>query len=70
MDIDTDIVVASVADERRNKDVEMAVNRGIAAAVLAGIPEGMRVMLEAGVPKEICTRVLNSQTRRRASDWH
>jgi hypothetical protein len=69
MDTENDIVLAHVVDERCNKDVELAVNRGLAAALLAGLPVGLKVMLDAGVPQEICMRVLNSKTRRRASDW-
>lgn len=69
MNQDIDTVVAYVCDERSNVEVESAVNRGLAAALLAGVPEGLKVMQAAGVPKGVCTRVLNSPTRRRASDW-
>lgn len=62
-------VVASPLDERSNGDYAVAVNRGIAAALLGGVSEGLKVMTAAGVPKNICLRVLNSKTRRRASDW-
>jgi|GEM_PF-5006379 hypothetical protein len=64
-----DTVIAQALDERTHTDVELAVNRGIAAAVLEGIPEGLKIMEEAGVPKSISVRVLNSKARRRASDW-
>ena len=62
-------VIAQAIDERSHPDVELAVNRGIAAAVLGGIPEGLKIMEEAGVPKSISVRVLNSKARRRSSDW-
>ena len=69
MDKENNIVIAQVCDERSNAEVEFAVNRGLAAALLSGVPEGLKVMLEGGVPKGVCTRVLNSTTRRRSSDW-
>lgn len=62
-------LIAQAIDERSHPDIEMAVNRGIAAAILEGVPEGLRIMEEAGIPKNISVRVLNSKTRRRASDW-
>ena len=67
--VEEDTVIAQAIDERSHADVELAVNRGIAAAVLEGIPEGLKIMEEAGIPKSISVRVLNSKTRRRASDW-
>jgi hypothetical protein len=67
--IKEDTVIAEALDERSNSEVEMAVNRGIAAAVLEGVPEGLKIMEEAGIPKNISVRVLNSKTRRRSSDW-
>ncbi|PRC92089.1 hypothetical protein [Solimicrobium silvestre] len=70
MDTDTDTVFAHVRDERSDTEVEIAVNRGLAVALLEGPLEGLKIMQAAGVPNEICARVLNSTTRRRASDWH
>ncbi len=67
--ISEDTVIAQAIDERTHPDVEMAVNRGIAAAMLEGVSEGLKVMEEAGVPRNISVRVLNSKSRRRASDW-
>jgi len=63
------IVVAKALDERKDGEVELTVNRGIAAAVLEGVPRAMEILNEAGVPKNIALRVLNSKSRRRASDW-
>ena len=63
-------VVATALDERTHSEIEAVVNRGIAAAVLVGIPRAMELLNEAGIPKNISLRVLNSKTRRRASDWH
>jgi len=67
--VEENTVIAHAIDERSHPDVELAVNRGIAAAVLEGIPEGLKIMEEAGVPKSISIRVLNSKARRRSSDW-
>lgn len=64
-----DTVIVQPIDERSDADVEIAVNRGIAAAALDSVPEGLKIMEEAGVPKSISVRVLNSKTRRRSSDW-
>jgi len=62
-------VIAQALDERMDDGVEIAVNRGIAAAVLDGVPKALEIMQEAGIPKNISLRVLNSKTRRRSSDW-
>ena len=70
MDKDDNTVIAHVIEERCNKEFELAVNRGLAAALLAGVPAGLKIMLDAGVPLETCMRVLNNQTQHRASDWH
>ena len=68
--IKEDTVIAQPIDERSNAAVEIAVNRGIAAAALDGVPVGLKIMEEEGVPKNISVRVLNSKSRRRSSDWH
>jgi hypothetical protein len=67
--INEDTVVVRPIDERADSDVEIAVNRGIAAATLGDVADGLRIMEDAGVPKNISIRVLNSKSRRRASDW-
>ncbi len=66
---EVDTVVVKALDERSHPDVELAVNRGIAVAVLEGVPKALKMMDDAGIPKNISHRVLNSKTRRRASDW-
>lgn len=55
--------------DRSDKDIEAAVNRGIAVALLEGIPAGAKIMFEAGVPMDVSTRVLVNQLKRRSSDW-
>jgi len=67
--IEEDAVVVHAFDERSDEVAEMAVNRGIAAAVLESVPEALKLMSEAGVPQHISLRVLSSKARRRASDW-
>jgi hypothetical protein len=62
-------VYISALDERADDECATAVNRGIAAAALGGVPEGLRIMIAAGIPRNTCLRVLNSKTRRRATDW-
>ena len=62
-------VIATALDERSDESRAVLINRALAAAALGGMPEGVRIMVAAGVPRNICLRVLNSKTRRRASDW-
>ncbi|PRC91199.1 hypothetical protein [Solimicrobium silvestre] len=54
--------------DRADKDIEAAVNRGLAVALLEGVSAGAKVMYEEGVPVEISTRVLTNH-KRRSSDW-
>lgn len=55
---------------RTNKDIEMAVNRGLAASMLNGVAVGAAVMKAEGVPLHVSTRVLGNPNQRRDSDWH
>ena len=55
---------------RANKEIEMAVNRGLAASMLNGAAVGAAIMKQAGVPLHVSTRVLASPNQRRDSDWH
>jgi hypothetical protein len=54
---------------RVNKDIEVAVNRGLAASMLDGMAAGAAIMKAAGVPIEVSARVLSNPGRRRESDW-
>ncbi|HEX8964720.1 MAG TPA: hypothetical protein VF801_17100 [Rhodocyclaceae bacterium] len=54
---------------RVDKKLETAVNRGLAAALLAGIRAGTKVMSEEGVPQDVMVRVLLAPHQRRATDW-
>jgi len=42
---------------RANKDIEAAVNRGLAASMLDGMAAGAAIMKAAGVPLEVSTQV-------------
>ena len=55
---------------RTNKDIEMAVNRGLAASMLNGMAVGAEIMKAAGVPLHVSTRVLANPDQRRGTDWH
>ena len=55
---------------RTNKDIEMAVNRGLAASMLNGMAVGAEIMKAAGVPLHVSTRVLGNPNQRRDTDWH
>ena len=55
---------------RTNTEIEAAVNRGLAAARLSDRATAARIMLAAGVPDHVITRVLTGgQVAHRASDW-
>ncbi len=54
---------------RTDKKLETAVNRGLAAAMLADIRAGMKVMTDEGVPEDVMVRVLLAPRQRRATDW-
>lgn len=62
-------VYVSALDERSDTVCAALINRGLAAAALGGIPEGLRIMMAGGIPRNTCLRVLNSKSRRRADDW-
>ena len=47
----------------------VAVNKGLATALLVNIQSGARLMNAAGVPPEVAVRVFLHPERRRASDW-
>ena len=55
---------------RTNKEIEMAVNRGLAASMLNGMAVGAAIMKAAGVPLHVSTRVLGNPNQRRDTDWH
>lgn len=54
---------------RRNTEMEAAVNRGLAAAMLEGWRSGVKSMVKEGVPPKVAVRVLFNPKQRRASDW-
>jgi hypothetical protein len=55
---------------RNNKEIEAAVNRGLAAALLSDKSTGAKIMRDAGVPQHVIARVLmGSNVVHRASDW-
>lgn len=54
---------------RNDNKLEVAVNRGLAAAMLSGVQAGVRSMIKEGVPPIIAARVLFNPDRRRSTDW-
>ena len=54
---------------RSNKNIEAAVNRGLAAALFRGLSDGAKVMREESVPLEVARRVLLRPSLRRNTDW-
>jgi hypothetical protein len=55
---------------RSNKEIEAAVNRGLAASMLNGVAVGAEIMKAAGVPLHVSSRVLGNPNQRRDTDWH
>lgn len=54
---------------RLYRTTAIAVEKGLAAALLFGINAGARTMRDAGVPIAVALRVLLHPEQRRASDW-
>lgn len=54
---------------RLYRTTAIAVEKGLAAALLFGINAGARTMRDAGVPITVALRVLLHPELRRASDW-
>jgi hypothetical protein len=69
METENDSSFTCALNMRSNTEIELAVNRGLAAALLHGEAEGIKIMMEEGVPYEIILRVLNNDSNRRSSDW-
>jgi hypothetical protein len=54
---------------RHDEQLDAAINRALAAALLLGVRAGIDVMVGEGVPPLVAARVLLSPKNRRASDW-
>jgi len=54
---------------RSNKEIEAAVNRGLAVAMMDDMLQGANVMRHQGVPAHVVNRVLLVPTLRRSTDW-
>lgn len=55
--------------ERSSKELEDAVNRGLAVARFNGLAAAARLMHEAAVPLTVAKRVLLRPECRRGTDW-
>jgi hypothetical protein len=55
--------------DRLNNRLDVAVNKGLAAALLVDVNAGVKVMIDQGVPPQVVARVLLTPEQRRASDW-
>jgi hypothetical protein len=64
------IMITESETVRKNVEIEAAVNRGLAAALLSDRSVGAKIMRDAGVPNHVITRVLmGSHVVHRSSDW-
>ena len=55
--------------DRLDSKLDVAINRGLAAALLVNVQTGIKVMINHGVPPHVATRVFLTPQQRRASDW-
>ena len=55
--------------DRLDTKKAIAVNKGLATALLIDIQSGVKVMCEAGIPAEVALRVFLHPEQRRADDW-
>ncbi len=53
---------------RMNHTLEAAVNKGIAATLMSGVLQGVKVMKDNGVPIHTALRVVLSPQSRRSTD--
>lgn len=56
-------------EKRRDDRLETLVNRGLAAAYLADVAHGIRIMSGGGVSPEVISRVFFNPRQRRSTDW-
>ncbi|MDI1308464.1 MAG: hypothetical protein PSV17_03405 [Methylotenera sp.] len=56
-------------DSRVNEELAAAVNKGIAAILMDGVHEGIKVMKDNHVPLQIAARVILDPNLRRSTDW-
>ena len=54
---------------RTNSELDAAVNTGIAAILMFGLQEGIKVMKANKVPVHIAARIVKSPNLRRSTDW-
>ena len=54
---------------RSNTELALAVNRGLAAALLNDLNAGFTTMRAGGVPMHVATRVLRNGAQHREADW-
>ena len=54
---------------RADKELNAAVNKGLAAALLVDVRTGIKVMSDLGVPPDVMVRVFLAPQQRRADDW-
>jgi hypothetical protein len=56
-------------DIRKDRNLDSAVNKGLATALLVNTSAGVRLMTTEGVPPEVIARVLHAPHQCRATDW-
>ncbi len=56
-------------EARVNNELEAAVNKAVAAILMIGIHEGMKVMMDNQVPLHVANRIVLGSKSRRSSDW-
>ncbi len=56
--------------QRVNDIFNHIVNKGLIISKFRGNDQAMRMMIQAGLPRSVITRVLSTSQNTRSSDWH
>ncbi len=56
--------------QRVNDIFNHIVNKGLIISKFRGNDQAMRMMIQAGLPRSVITRVLSTSQNMRSSDWH
>jgi hypothetical protein len=56
--------------QRVNDIFNYIVNKGLIISKFRGNDQAMRMMIQAGLPRSVITRVLSTSQNKRSSDWH
>jgi hypothetical protein len=55
--------------DRLDTQMDIAINKALAAALLIDVRAGLKIMVDAAVPPAVVARVFLAPQQRRATDW-